>query len=97
MSSTVRTVRNRGPRIVRFDERTNKTRRRGVRIGWLRWKQLEPPYHYEWRWFQVHVLTWDRTPDRPARKVYFEVKTYRTAGMRSIDGSKRYLRFGVCL
>ena len=55
------------------------------------------PYHYEWRWFQVHFLTWDKTPTRPALKIQFEIKTYRTAGKRSIDGSKRYLRFMVCL
>lgn len=84
-------------RTVRFDERSNRTRRRGVRVGWLRWKQTEPPFHYEWRWAQVHMLTWDRRDDSPAFKVQFEIKTYRTAGMRSIDHSKRYVRFGVCL
>ena len=52
------------PRIVRFDEHTNVTRRRGIRVGWLLWKQDEPPYHL---------------------------------GSRSNDGTKRYLRFGVCL
>lgn len=90
-------MKGRLPRIVRFDEHTNVTRRRGLRVGWLRWKMTEPPYHYEWRWVQAHVLTWDRKPDSPALKVQFEIKTYRTEAMRTIDGSKRYLRFGVCL
>lgn len=85
------------PRLIRFDERTNVTRRRGARLDWLRWKQDEPPFHYEWRWIQIHMLTWDRTRQSPAFKVQFEAKTYRTAGQRSIDRSKRYVRFGVCL
>lgn len=83
--------------LVRFDEHTNVTRRRGWRYGWLRWKQDEPPYHYEWRWLQAHMLTWEVTPDHPGLKVQFELKTYRTQGKRSLDGSKRYVRFGVCL
>lgn len=58
---------------------------------------MEPPYHYEWRWWQAHMLTWERTPDMEALKVQFEIKTYRTAGKRSLDGSKRYFRFGFCL
>lgn len=41
-------------RAIRLDEHSNRTRRRGVRAGYLRWKQNEPPYHYEWRWFQAH-------------------------------------------
>lgn len=87
----------RRPRVIRFDEHSNQTRRRGFRMGQLRWKQDVPPFHYEWRWFQIHALTWDPSPDRPAFKVQFEVKTYRTAGSRSVYGSKRYLRFVVCL
>lgn len=85
------------PKILYFDERSNVTRRRGFRFGYLRWKQTEPPYHYEWRWFQIHVLTWQRSEKWPARKIQFEVKTYRTAGGRSIDRTKRYLRFGICI
>ena len=83
-------------RFVCLDERSNLTRRRGWRFGWLRWAQTEPPFHYEWRWFQLHMLTWDFRPNG-SRKVQFELKTYRTRGKRSVDGSKRYLRFGVCL
>lgn len=85
------------PRLLWFDEHANSTRRRGWRLGWLRWKQDVPPYHYEWRWVQIHMLTWDSTPQIPAFKAQFEIKTYRTSGKRSINGSKRYLRFGVCL
>ncbi len=84
-------------RVVRLDEQPNVTRRRGWRVGWLRWAQNEPPYHHEWRWLQVHMLTWDRLPSTPALKVQFELKTYRTAGTRSVEGSKRYVRFMVCL
>lgn len=90
-------VRRRLSGVLRFDEHTNVTRRRGFRIGWLLWWQDEPPFHYEWRWFQIHVMTWDRHRKSPALKVQFEIKTYRTKGMRSVDGSKRYVRFGICL
>jgi len=69
-------------------------RRRGWIVGWLRWQDPEPPFHYEHRWFTIHVLTWE---PGPARKVQIEIKTYRTKGMRSVDGSKRYVRFGMCL
>lgn len=87
----------RRPLVRSFDERSGRTRRRGIRLGWKRWQQTEPPYHYEWRWVQLHVLTWDRLSSSPALKVQLEVKTYRAAGGRSVDQSKRYLRFGVCL
>ena len=79
-----------------FDERSSGTRRRGWKIGWLLWHDNGPPWHCEHRWFAAHVLTWDQGP---GRKIQFEIKTYKTQGMnlRSVDGSKRYVRFGVCL
>jgi len=80
-----------------IDERPNCTRTRGIRVGWLQWRQDEPPFHYGYRHFQAHLVTWNKTPERPALKFQLEAKTFRTNGMRSADGSKRYVRIGVCL
>jgi hypothetical protein len=77
-----------------FVERPPKTTRRGFRLGWLLRYQVDPPYHYDHRWFQAHVLSWN---EGPARKVQFELKTYRTAGGKSVYRSKRYVRFQFCL
>lgn len=84
-------------RLKWVDEQNTGTRTRGLRFSYKRWQQDEPPWHFEWRHFQVHTVTWPRTPKRPSLKVQFEIKTYRTAGHRSIDYSKRYVRFGICL
>lgn len=84
-------------RILRIDLQPNITRTRGVRFGWKRNQQKQEPYHYSWRWVQAHVVTWERTPERPGRKIQFEIKTYVTDGPTSVAWSKRYVRLGVCL
>lgn len=87
--------------FTKFKSGSHGSMQRGFRIGRRLWlDRTVQPWHSEWRWLQIHVITWDRSRG-PAfgRKIQFEIKTYKTTGMHtgSVVGSKRYVRFAVCL